>query len=80
MPANTAPSEVWAARPATTDSTPAEANTVVPMSENDGNVMMIAAAPRITTIATASRRSTVTWVRIRRQRRSASVISSSPPA
>src|SRR5689334_25397852 len=41
MPANTAPSDVCAARPATTDSTPAEANTVVPMLENDGNVVRI---------------------------------------
>ena len=66
MPANTAPSEVCAARPATTDSTPAEANTVVPMLENAGNVIRIAAMPSTTTTAMASLRSTVTCVRIRR--------------
>ena len=79
MPANTAPSDVCAASPATTDSTPAEANTVVPMLENDGNVVRIAAAPSTTTIAMASLRNTVTCVRIRRHLRSASVILSSPP-
>ncbi|KMO69621.1 hypothetical protein MOBUDSM44075_05047 [Mycolicibacterium obuense] len=80
MPANTEPSEVWAARPATTVSTPAEANTVLPMSLNDGNVINAAAAPSTTTTATASRRSVVTWVRILRRCRSASVSPVSPPA
>jgi hypothetical protein len=49
------------------------------MSENDGNVIRIAAMPRMTTTAMASLRNTVTWVRIRRHTRSASVTSSSAP-
>ena len=80
MPANTDPSEVCAARPATTDSTPAEASSVLPMSLNDGNVIRAAAPPSTMMTATASRRRVVTWVMILRRCRSASPSPESPPA
>ncbi len=49
------------------------------MSENRGNVIRIAAPPKMMTSAIASLRSTVTCVRIRRHWRSSSTISTSPP-
>ncbi len=61
-------SELWAARPATIEITPAEASRLAPSARADGNVSRMPAMAQSTRIATVIRRRTCTCVRIRRAR------------
>ncbi len=59
---------VWAARPATIPTTPAEASRLAPTARTDSNVMSIAAKAATTVSDTTKRRITITCVRTRRTR------------
>ena len=67
-PAKTLPSVCWAARPAMTERTPAEARTVVIAWRAASNVPTIATAPITTTTPCVKRRKTCAWVSKRRER------------